>query len=200
MSVFKRKPSPYYRYDFVFEGRRFQGSTKLTNKNAAGQAESILRAKLAQSRAGIVERTPVPILRNFAEEFLERTKNEMRPNTSRGYRVSLGFVLAENGKRSERAGTLLDWFGGNRLDEIRADEIEQYKQFRLEEGRSPCTVNRDLACLRRILLFAVKLDRIPTTPFVAHKVKFLREYGRERILNFEEERRYLAVAKQPLRD
>jgi integrase len=200
MSVFKRKPSPYYRYDFVFEGRRFQGSTKLTNKNAAGQAESILRAKLAQSRAGIVERTKVPIFRDFAPEFLERTKNEMRPNTSRGYRVSLGLVLAEDGKRSERTGMLLDWFGGNRLDEIRADEIERYKQSRLEQGRSPCTVNRDLACLRRILLFAVKLDEIPTTPFVAHKVKFLKENGRERILNFEEERKYLAAASQPLRD
>jgi len=49
-------------------------------------------------------------------------------------------------------------------------------------------VNRDLAFIRRILLFAVKLDVLAGTPFTAHKVKFLREQGRERVLSFEEER------------
>lgn len=38
-----------------------------------------------------------------------------------------------------------------------------------------------------------------TTPFVVHKTKFLQENRRERILSFEEERKYLA-ASQPLRD
>ncbi len=186
MSVFKRKGSPYYRYDFHFDGRRFQGSTKLTNRKAAGQAESILRARLAQSRAGIVQRKPVPVFWGFAQEFLERAKAELRVKSSLRYQVSLR--------------SLKPWFGVKRLDEITADEIERYKQSRLEQGRSPSTVNRDLACLRRILLFAVKLDLIGTTPFVAHKVRFLKEHGRERILSFEEERHYLAAASLLLRD
>jgi len=209
MSVFRRKGSPYWRYDFVFEGRRYQSSTKLTNKRAAQSAEDILRADLAQSRAGIVERKPVPLFRKFADEFLARTKGEMRPNTARCYRGSLGLTSDENGKRLERESGLLAWFGGKRLDEIHADDIERFKQMRSEQtmpcraGRkklSPPTINRDLACIRRILLYAVKLDVISTTPFIAHKVKFLKETGHERILNFEEERRYLSVARQPLRD
>lgn len=186
MSVFKRKGSPFYQYDFVFKRRRCWGSTKLTNRIAAERYENKLIEKLALSRAGILDPEPPPLLSQFADDFLERTKNEMRPNTSRCYRVSLG--------------SLKPWFGLKRLDEIAADEIEKYKQARLEKGRSPSTVNRELACLRRILLFAVKLDLLAATPFMAHKVRFLKENGRERILSFEEERRYLAAASQPLRD
>lgn len=124
--------------------------------------------------------------KTFADQFIERTKSEMRPNTSRCYSVSLK--------------SLKPRFGASRLDEITADEIERYKQSRLEQKLSPSTVNRDLACLRRILLFAVKKDVIATTPFVAHKVEFLQEHRRERVLTFDEERKYLAAAMQPLRD
>jgi integrase len=200
VSVFKRPGSPFYQYDFVFKGRRCWGSTKLTNRTAAERYKNKLREKLALSRAGILDPEPPPFFSEFADHFLERTKNEMRPNTSRCYRVSLGLRIDRDGKRHEREGGLLAWFGSKRLDEIIADEIERYKQMRLEKGLSSCTVNRDLACIRRILLYAVKLDLVPTTPFVAHKVKFLKENGRERILSFEEERKYLAAASQPLRD
>ena len=70
----------------------------------------------------------------------------------------------------------------------------------MKDGKSPSTVNRDLAFLRRVLLYAVKNDVLMTTPFVAHKIEFLEEYGRERILSFDEERRYLSAATQPLQD
>jgi integrase len=186
VSIFRRKGSPYYVYDFVFKGRRCRGTTKLNNKIAAGRYENNLREKLAKSRAGILDAEPPPLFKAFAEQFLDLTKNEMRPNTTRCYGVSLK--------------SLKPRFGSMRLDEITADGIEQFKQFRLEQGRSPSTVNRDLACLRRILLYAVKKDVIAATPFIAHKVTFLEEHRRERVLSFEEERKYLAVANQPLRD
>jgi integrase len=197
VSVFKVKKSPFYQYDFLFMGRRCWGSTKLTNRQAAIRYENNLRERMAKSRGGILEPEPAPIFREFAKQFLDRVKAEIREKTSCRYRVSLG--LSKDGKE-ERDDGLLSWFGSKRLDEIVADEIERFKQARMERELSPCTVNRDLACLRRILLFAVKLDLIPTTPFVAHKVRFLRERGRERILSFDDERQYLAVATQPLKD
>lgn len=110
----------------------------------------------------------------------------MRPNTSRCYSISIK--------------NLKPRFGAKRLDEITADEIERFKQSRMEDGRSPSTVNRDLPCLRRILFYAMKKDLLAVTPFVAHKVEFLEEHRRERVLSFEEERKYLAAATQPLRD
>lgn len=201
MAVFKRKGSAFYQYDFLFEGRRYRGSTKHRNKKAAETHENILKVKLANRRSGIVERKPIPLFKGFALEFLERVKPELRPNTLRMYSTCLGLRIEKDGKLKQRdeAG-LLFRFGSKGLDEITADEVERWKQARMEQGLSPSTVNRELACLRRILLFAVKLDVVATTPFVAHKVKFLREHGRERILSFDEERRYLAVATQPLKD
>ncbi len=186
MSVFKRTGSPYYVYDFLFKGRRCRGSTKLTNKIAAGRYENNLREKLARARAGILDPEPPPLFKNYAKQFLERTKSQMRPNTSRCYGVSVK--------------NLNPRFGAQRLDEITADGLERFKQARLEQRLSPSTVNRDLACMRRILLFAVRQDVIASTPFMAHKIEFLEERRRERILTFDEERKYLAGAGQPLRD
>jgi integrase len=197
MSVFKIEGSPYYQFEFVFKGRRYRGSTKQNNKTSAQRHESNIRQKLANDRSGILELDPPPCFSVFAEEFLERTKHEMATNTTRCYKNSL-----QNLKPA---------FGSKRLDEISADEIERYKFARLEEKRSPSTINRDLAFIRRALLFAVKISRpssgkqplkwtLLTTPFVAHGVEFLKESRRERIINFDEERRYLAAARQPLRD
>lgn len=197
MSLYKRADSEFYWYRFLFGGRVYQGSTKHRNVRAAERVENTLKTKLANSRFGIEELRPAPLFRDFAKEFLQRVKSEIRSKTLRRYAVSLG--LSKDGKE-ERQGALLPWFGSKLLDEVTADEIERFKQSRMESGLSPCTVNRDLACLRRILLFAVKTDVVGKTPFVAHKVRFLRENRRERILSFDEERRYLAAATQPLRD
>jgi integrase len=186
MSVFKRKGSPFYQYDFTFMGRRFWGSTKLTNRRAAERCENKMREKLAQSRGGILDPEPPPFFADFASDFLVRTKPELRPRSWKRYETSLK--------------SLRPWFDRKRLDEIRADEIERFKQARLQQGCSPSTVNRDLACLRRILSFALQLDLLLTTPFVRRKVRFLKERGRERILTFDEERRYLKVARNPLHD
>jgi len=57
-----------------------------------------------------------------------------------------------------------------------------------------------LGHIRRILSFALQLDLLLTTPFVRKKVRFLKERGREHILTFDEERRYLKAARNPLCD
>lgn len=186
MSVFKRPDSPYYAFDFIFKGRRCRGTTKLTNKTAAQRYENNLREKLAKQRGGILDPEPPPLFKTFAEQFLETEKHAMSANTARCYGTSLK--------------NLRQRFGAKRLDEITASEIDRFKTARLEARRSPSTVNRDLAFLRRVLLFAVKKDLLSTTPFVAHKVEFLEEHRRERVLTFEEERKYLSAATQPLRD
>src|SRR5262245_38476618 len=144
MSVFKRQGSPYYVYDFIFKGRRCRGSTKLTNRIAAQRFENNIREKLAKQRGGILDPEPPPTFGAFAENFLLDTKHQMRPNTTRCYRVSLK--------------NLKQRFGAKRLDEITATEIERFKQSRMEQELSPSTVNRDLAFLRRVLLYAVKKD------------------------------------------
>lgn len=186
MSVFKITGSPFYQFDFVFKGRRCRGSTKLTNKTAAQRYENNLREKLAKQRGGILDPEPPPLFKTFAEQFLETEKHAMESSTSRCYGISLK--------------NLKPRFGAKRLDEITASEINAFKQSRLNDGKSASTVNRDLAFLRRVLLYGIKNDKITTTPFVGHKIEFLKEIRRERVLSFAEERKYLAAATQPLKD
>lgn len=89
MSVFKREGSPFYQYDFTFMGRRFWGSTKLTNRRAAERCENKMRERLAQSRAGILDPEPPPFFAKFASEFLLRTQAELRPKSWKRYQSQL---------------------------------------------------------------------------------------------------------------
>lgn len=184
MAIFKRGRT--YWYHFWFNGQHIQRSTKQGNPRVARQIEAAYRTKLAKGEVGIEDRMPAPQFDRFAKEFLEKVEAERNPRTHRRYRVSLV--------------SLRRWFGGRRLDEITTARIEQYKLKRLEEGRSNATVNRDLACLRRMLRLAVRWRKLALTPFADGAVEFLQEQGRDRILNVEEERRYLRAANSTLRD
>src|SRR5215469_13727187 len=53
MSVFKR--GAVYWFEFVFNGRRFQRSTKQQNRKVATDIESAFRTALAKGEVGITE-------------------------------------------------------------------------------------------------------------------------------------------------
>lgn len=186
MTIFKRSGSPFYQYDFIFHGRRYRGSTKLTNRLAAERAEAALKTDLAKARFGIVEPKPVPLFRDFAEHFLEMVRPELRSNTVRGYGIAIR--------------NLKPWFGEKRLDGVTPAMVSEFKESRLREGRSGATVNRDLATLRRIFSVAIKADVVGSTPFAARRVEFCREQTRQRVLTYAEERKYLDSASPLLRD
>jgi integrase len=184
MTVYRR--GVIYWYDFVHRGKRVQRSTRQGNCRIAEQLEAVERSRLSLADAGIVDREPAPLFSDFTKRFLGEVEKHRHPRTVRRYRVS----LVSLGK----------WFGSKRLSELTAEAISQFKLRRLELGRSPATVNRDLACLRRMLGMAVRQDKLSRSPFADRKVEFLREQGSERILTFEEERRYLAKASPTLHD
>lgn len=184
MSIYKR--GGVYWYNFWWRDQHIQRSTKQGNPRVARQMEAAHRTRLAKGEVGIEERGPAPMFEVFGREFLELVKTERRPKTHRCYRSSF--------KQMSR------YFKGRRLDEITAERITQYKLRRLDEGRSNATVNRDLACLRRMMRLAVKWGQLTRSPFSDGAVEFLDEQGRERILTFKEERSYLEAAKPLLRD
>jgi integrase len=186
MTIYKQPGSPFYYYDFYFEGRRYQKSTHLRNKTIALRVECVRKAELAQRRAGILPKKQIPLFRDFAQRFLHTVKVERRSNTHRNY---LSCV-----RNLEPA------FGGKYLDEIMPEMIRAFKESRLEKHLSPATVNRDLSCLRQILGIAVKEELIQKSPFFGGRVEFLHEKGRERTLSFDEERKYLKAVAPVLRD
>src|SRR5579864_8305767 len=103
-------------------------------KSARSAFISLSRFSMA---SGIEEPMLAPNFGTFAEEFLELVKSERKAQTHRRYSVSLV--------------SLKEFFGSKRLSEITSEEIDRFKQVRLKSGRKGSTVNRDLACLRRLL-------------------------------------------------
>jgi integrase len=97
----------------------------------------------------------------------------------------------------QRSVTLKDFFGEKQLRDIKPMMIEKFKRERLatptkhdtEERprpRSPASVNRDLACLSKILSMAFDNELIDSNPM--RRVRLLKESGsRERFITAEEE-------------
>jgi len=101
---------------------------------------------------------------------------EQREHT---FREAASKFLAENQhkrslERDERALACLDTFiGGLPLQRVHHDTLAPFIRSRLDKGRSPGTVNRDLAVVRRILNLAARLWRdetdrpwIPVAPLI----------------------------------
>jgi integrase len=185
MAIYKRGGGIWW-YAFWHKGKRVQQSTRQSGRVLARQLEAAHRLRLVKADAGIEEPTLSPRLDDFALEFLRLVEAERKPRTRRRYCVSLV--------------SLNEAFGSKRLSEITPQEIDRYKQKRLDAGRKGSTINRDLACLRRLLRVAVKRNKLRTSPFSEGRVDFLPEQGRERILSFLEERKYFNAANPTLRD
>ncbi len=184
--MFKRKGSPFYQYEFLFEGRRYRGSTKHRNRKAAERWVVPLRTQLANGLVGIIERKSVPRLSDYKEHFLEVIGLDRKPRTVAFYCTCLGNLNPE--------------FGAKRLHEITPEAIRVYKERRLREGCAGRTANCDLATLRRVFSIAVKEGILASSPFAGRRVEFSPENRPERVISYAEEQKYLAVANPLLRD
>jgi integrase len=76
-----------------------------------------------------------------------------------------------NGKRSLRDATrnvetLRGMFGTSKVLDITTDTITRYIASRLEAGRQPATVNRELAALKRMFTLAIRAGKLANRPHV----------------------------------
>ena len=166
---------------------------------------------------GKLYREPAGSYKRDAELLLAKRKVEMRerrffPDATKICDVTLAeFVTPylewarahkRSWKRDERSlRNLCVHFGTTSLGRISFEQVEHFKRRRLsgelrfgagrrQAGRA--TVNRELACLRKLLNLAVDLGVLSENP-VAGKVKLLKESGgRTRYLEPEEIERLLA--------
>jgi site-specific recombinase XerC len=191
MSIFKR--GSVYWYHFLFNGQHIQNSTKQGNPRTARQIEAAFRTALAKGEVGITERKKAPGFKTAMRSFLawSAQEHQAHPATHRRYQVS--------------SAALLSHFGDQQLDRITPEDVEQFKSARsLAKGQRthrrimPATVNRELACLKALFNHAIKSD-IPVRNPVS-RVAFLAEQNEQtRVLSFDEQARYLAVATPMLR-
>jgi integrase len=178
--------------DGTVESFRIRQSAKTQNKNAAKGVEEEHRRALRLGEIHPNDPWPKaatigpPIFRAFAKEFLQYVKTNTKPGTHTFYSVCLDRLLT--------FAAIAD----APLDAITGETVSRYARHRQEvPENSVVTVNGDLRTLRRILHLAVewgRLDRVPTI----HELP--QPQGRDRVLSFAEEAKYLAKASENLRD
>jgi integrase len=178
--------------DGTLESFRIRQTAKTQNRNAAKDLEEEHRRALRLGEIHPNDPWPKaatigpPIFRAFAKEFLQYVKTNTKPGTHTFYSVCLDRLLT--------FAAIAD----APLDAITGETVSRYARHRQEvPENSVVTVNGDLRTLRRILHLAVewgRLDRVPTI----HELP--QSKGRDRVLSFAEEAKYLAKASENLRD
>ena len=200
MSLFKR--GDVYWYEFIHAGRRYRKSTGVRNQRVAADIERAFRTALAKGEVGIIEHKPIPWFRKAMSDFLNWSERQhtAHPGTHRRYKVS--------------SIALLRFFADIPLDKITQEDVERFKITRAREFKTarsnkgrvqtkrrvrPATVNRELACLKAVINFAIKSDILIKNPVGG--VKFLPENNQQmRVLSHTEERDYFSKASSFLHD
>lgn len=194
--------------NFWIDEHHVQKTTKCTNKRDAAEVERAYRTQLAKGEVGLEAKKPVPVFSVAMKTFLEWSKHEhaAHPNTHRRYETS--------------SKALLRFFNDTLLDQIKPEQIEQFKLWRIKQKKrppakkvkklgaaaktdkalKPATINRELACLKMMLNYFIKSD-VLTKANPVSRVKFLAENNEQmRVLTPDEEKLYLLAASQPLQD
>jgi integrase len=211
--IYKRGKT--YWYEFVFNGRRYRGTTDIPvgrgipgdipPKEKAKQIENAKRHKLAMEAAGIPQPDPPPMFSDFSTRFIKwvSAQRAEKPRTVAFYRTRVGLLQK------------FDALKNARLDEVNGQLIAQYVEWRKGCARTKvickksgleyaaanrnvtvCAINRELAVLRRMLRVAREWSLLSTVP-VIHLLPGERQS--DRILTHTEEDIYLTGAPLQLR-
>src|SRR5262249_29255818 len=126
--IYKR--GKMYWYEFVFNGRRYRGTTDIPigrgipgdipPKEKAKQVENAKRHKLAWEAAGIHQPTPPPTVSDFAARFLKwvSAQRAEKPHTVAFYQTRVELLQK------------FDALKNARLDEINGELIANYVEWR----------------------------------------------------------------------
>lgn len=189
------KKGRFWHYEFVYKGRRYQGSTDQTNINKARLTLAKVRSDAALEHFGIAPPKDAPIFKEFMEgRFLDhvRQHNKEKPATVAFY--------------EEKTKRLVEYspFAQARLSEIDEGMVAEYQQIRVKMKRrhrtdglvSASSANRELSTLRKALNLAYTWKLITRAP----KFRTLPgEKGRKYVLSGDAEKAYLAKAEYPLK-
>ena len=136
------------------------------------------KTEIVENKYLDIRKEPDPItFHAFAKEYLAWAKSERKPEPMRRLTSLMKQVDLE--------------FENKTLQDITAWQIEKYKVKRKEEGKSPATVNRQIALLKHMFTKAIEWGKLKDNP--AKKVKPLkREIRRVRYLMLEEVQRLLS--------
>jgi integrase len=179
LSVFRKKGSPYYHYDFQFRGRRYYGSTGCRGKR---DAEDVERRERQQAALPDLQRPPITLDEACS---LYQDKVETTPSWP-----TMRYMLA----------ALIKGLGANRrLSDISQRSLQLYFSGR-RQGRSNATVNREIENARAVWRHAggSRFDVGEMPDWKALRLKAPSRPPRE--LSFEEEVELLPALRDDVRD
>jgi integrase len=149
-------------------------SSGSTNKSVAKQFLAVRKAEVFQGKFEKVQKKEKVLFKDYAQVFLRWAKLHRKVNTF---------------KRYERSITqLLKHFGPIFLNDIKRQNIEEFKDKR-KKSVSGSTINRDLACLRKLFNNAIADEFIDLNPLF--KTEFFKEPKKSVNFLSEEEARRL---------
>jgi integrase len=186
MSVYKPGKSPFWHYDFVWQGVRFHGSTGVTTRRAAERVEILKRREAAES-GGKIDHTKGMTLDQAAGRWWEEVGH--RRAGSRTVELRIETVLRLLGPKTP----LVDIDGPAVAKAIEKRRGETYRRGKGRSAKryplSNATVNRDvIETLRPILRRAALKWGVKGLPAIAWKDLRLKEPP-ERIAYFTSEER-----------
>lgn len=87
MQLCRKARSPFWWYDFYFEGKRYRASTGERTKAAAGTIAAAALIRLTEGSTLTKRSHKAPNLREFSERFLAWAENSstLKPNTRNYY-------------------------------------------------------------------------------------------------------------------
>ena len=137
--IYRRGKQGTYWYRFRFAGRMIHESPRSQSKTSAREAERNRRRELEERINGIRKRGLPPTFEQAAQRKARESRSQVAANTQNVARLALKH--------------LLPFFGPKLLCDITPENITDYQRPRQGSGAQGCTVNIEVALLRRALKF-----------------------------------------------
>jgi len=175
-SIYLQKGSSIWWVKYYRNGKPYRESTHFSDE---GKAKDFLKQRLAEIITG-----------NFVGPRAERIRvDELAEDFMRDYRINARKSLPDAETRWRLH--LQPFFGNLRAVEISSDLVARYVDARQQSGAKNATINRELACLKRMYHLAQrmtppKVQRIPTFPKLTEdniRKGFLEDTAYSRLLN-----------------
>jgi len=176
--LFKRRNKWCIQY--FYNGKRYRE----TVGESKTEAREALAARKTQIKEGkffdMKKRAKYITWEELVDRFKEFAKNSVKPKTFRGY--------------LDNIANFTTYAKGKPINQITAWLVEKFKNDRKKHGLKPSTINRDLACLKRMFNMAMKWKLTTENPL--HQVEFLKENNqRKRYLEKDELESFLIACE-----
>ena len=140
------------------EGNIQRESSHTSNKNAAKQLLAIRKAEVLQRKYNPIKRREKRTFQDYSDEFLRWAKVNTKKKSFERYRTSVRQLLLH--------------FKDKKMNELKRKDIENFKEKRKEKV-SAASINRDLACLKKLYNNAIADEVVDSNPVV--KINFMKE-------------------------